>query len=126
MKKVLVVHLNEGDETVAVPFLGQEVQVQRVGCSLPFLGEGRDQGVSVLRRPQGAGRSPVRDSAEIAMHEPVLGRIQCMEDPAQGLVVVACKVVITAHGVPIPPAGLDAFGLAEQGEAGGGNGSWSR
>ena len=59
------------------------------------------------------------------MHEPALGCVQRMEDPAQGVVVVARKVVVTAYGVTVPPAGFDAFGLAKQGDAGSGNRLWS-
>src|SRR3990172_7842238 len=32
MKQILVIHLNEGDETSSVSFLGQTVQVRRIGC----------------------------------------------------------------------------------------------
>ena len=33
MQQIVVIHLNEGDETSSVSFLGQTVQVRRVGCS---------------------------------------------------------------------------------------------
>ncbi len=32
MKQILVLHLNQGEETSTVSFLGQDVQVQRIGC----------------------------------------------------------------------------------------------
>lgn len=32
MKHIIVVHLNEGDETSTVTFLGQSVEIRRVGC----------------------------------------------------------------------------------------------
>ncbi|MCU0490710.1 MAG: serine carboxypeptidase [Chloroflexaceae bacterium] len=32
MKQILVIHLNEGDETTTLSFLGQQVQLRRMGC----------------------------------------------------------------------------------------------
>jgi predicted amino acid dehydrogenase len=32
MKQVLVIHINEGSETTKVSFLGEEIQIRRVGC----------------------------------------------------------------------------------------------
>ncbi len=60
------------------------------------------------------------------MHEPLPRRIQVLEDPAQDLIGVVREVVVSAHGHAVPPAGLDAFGGAEQGVARGGDRVWHR
>lgn len=110
MKQVLVIHLNQGEETENVHFLGQDVQIRRIGC----------------------GGDPEQARALIAAHDGQVDAIgleglpaQLELGPAKQTHTVGTTLPATAEHTPVVDgrgirAGLERWGviLADRAEPG--------
>ena len=56
------------------------------------------------------------ESAEIPLHIPAPRGIELVEDPAQAVVALMREVVVATNVATVPPAALNALGVAKQGE----------
>ena len=82
----------------------------------PGKSERGEESTTLVRGHRWRGLSGQAESAEIPLHIPATGGIELVEDPAQAVVALMREIVVATNVATVPPAALNALGVAKQGE----------